>query len=195
MTSIETLTEKVRASYETENPERADWADWMFENHVAVVAKYGEELAKRFGADVEIVAGACLVHDIADTCMKRETEGHDAKSLELGQKILEEAGFPVEKIAVIMGDIVPNHSCRDGHLPTSLEGQVMATADSLAHFNTDFYDVAIERFTARGDSWEKICEWGLKKIERDFNIKIFFDEVREETRENYEKIKAKFNGK
>ena len=39
MNRIEILKQKVVDLYEAKNPERADWADWFYENHVFLVAE------------------------------------------------------------------------------------------------------------------------------------------------------------
>lgn len=193
MNRIELLSEKVQALYEAQYEGRDDWADWMYINHVRVVAQFGAELADRFGANKDIVVAACLVHDIGDTVTSRNNEGHEERSLEIASTLLTETGFTEDEKNIILGEILPNHSCREGQTMQSLEGKVMATADSLAHFNTDFYLVATRKFAERGETLEDTKNWALKKIEKDFHRKIFFDEVREEVRENYETIKKFFS--
>lgn len=76
--------------------------------------------------------------------------------------------------------------------PNFLEGKVMATADAVAHLTTNFYNQFLSRITGDGRSPEEIPDWVLEKIERDFIKKIFFDEVREEVRADYERVKQLF---
>ena len=38
MARLDDLTTLVRESYDAKNPTRADWSDWLAENHVFVVA-------------------------------------------------------------------------------------------------------------------------------------------------------------
>lgn len=68
----------------------------------------------------------------------------------------------------------------------------MTPSDSMAHLKTDFY-VFIIWALGRNASLIEIKEWSLQKIERDFNSKISFDEIREETRPDYEMLRNLFS--
>lgn len=83
------------------------------------------------------------------------------------------------------------HGCRDGQIPESLEGKVMATADSIAHLQTDFYIFATWT-KGKTNTLEEVKAWTLKKLERDFNDKILFAEIKAECREDYEGLKTLF---
>lgn len=65
----------------------------------------------------------------------------------------------------------------------------MATADAVVHLTSDFYTYALSALPDEGKTLEQIREWALPKIERDFHTKIFFDEIREEVYQDYEKAK------
>lgn len=192
MTRLEQLETTVKKLYAEKNPERADWADWLFDNHVFVVADYATELAKRYKANPELSRIAGLLHDIANACTKWENPENEMISLNIGRQLMAESGFNEDEIKLIIDDAVRYHSCHNGERPTSLEGKILATADAMAHFKTDFYLFAATQFA--GDmSLEKIKQWTLEKIDRDLNIKIFFEEIREEVRPDYELIKALFS--
>lgn len=62
----------------------------------------------------------------------------------------------------------------------------------VVHLSTDFYDHALEAMSKDGKSFGEIVSWALPKIERDFNDKIFFGEVRDKVRGDYERAKALF---
>ena len=94
-----------------------------------------------------------------------------------------------------MDDAIRFHSCHNGNVPQMPEGKVLATADALAHLKRDFYDHAIETFRADKASVEDMKKWVFSKLERDFNAKILFAEVKEETRPDYEKLKTFFSAK
>lgn len=191
MQRIEKLKEKIDTLYQTENSNRDEWANWLYKNHVFVVADNAKKFAERFGADVDLSVAAGMLHDVADAIMKRVDEGHKEKSFEIAREFLQESGFSENEIKIIVDDAILFHGCHGCHgdgVPTSLEGKVMATADAVAHISSDFYKYAIQYKRDRKD----LKEWGLKKIERDFYSKIFFDDVREEVREDYEKAKDLF---
>ena len=65
MTRIQKLEHAVTDLYAAHNPERTDWADWLGENHVLLVADNAAGLAQRFGASQELARAGALLHDIA----------------------------------------------------------------------------------------------------------------------------------
>jgi putative nucleotidyltransferase with HDIG domain len=192
MSKIQDLEQAVRQLYATKVPERDEWADWLADHHVFVVADNATELAKRFGANEELSRAAALLHDIADAKMSRFAENHEETSLQMARELMQQAGFSANDIELVVEDAVRYHSCRDGHIPSSLEGKILATADAMAHFQTDFYVY----FTwARGKSTplHEVKALVLKKLEKDFNNKILFDEVKEECSKDYKWLKTLFS--
>lgn len=187
---LQILEDKVWRIYEEKSSGRDDWADWLFANHVFVVADEAEELAERFNGDMELSRVAALLHDIADAQMKREEKGYEEKSLEIARELLTETDYEEEEIKIVVDDALRYHSCRNGETPSTKEGKVLATADALAHFKTNFYEFAKQKMIERGDSQQKINDWMKRKIEKDINQKISFDKIREEALPAYEKLKA-----
>lgn len=144
------------------------------------------ELSERFGAGNDLAEAAGMLHDCTDAVMSRFADGHEEKSLEIARKLLSESGFSAEEITIVVDDAIKNHSCRGENLPQTTEGKIMSTADAKAHLATDFYDflrTALEKRMTEEEIQAKLSE----KIDRDFNIKIFFPEIQEELREVYEK--------
>ena len=179
------LRELVRGLYEAKNVNRSDWADWMYQNHIFVVADYARELSDTLRAQKDIAVAAALLHDIADAVMKREDKNHGRKSLEIAKRFLQEAEFSKKEIEIITKDILPRHGCHNGECPKSLEGKIMATADALAHLKTDFYKFAKQEFLKSGVGLDKYYKWMLPKVKRDFEQKICFDKLRTEVGEKY----------
>lgn len=192
MNKLDTLKAKVATLYQTETPGRADFADWMYDQHVLHVAAQSREVAKTHGADPELAEVAGLLHDIADIKMKRSDDDHAEESLRIARQVMGECGYSEEQIKVVVDDAIRLHSCYDHVRPVTPEGQALATGDALAHLKTDFYLFAALNF-ARGMSLEEFKQWVLSKVERDFNDKICFDDVREATRADYEVIKNLFS--
>src|SRR3990167_2471970 len=193
MNKIQILENKVRELYENVNPNRAEWAEWLWENHVLVVADYATELAKRFDANNDLARAAALLHDIADTKIKRENKYHEVKSLQIAREIMNNSGFSDEDIGLVVDDAIRYHSCHNGEKPKSLEGKILSTADSLAHLKTDFYVYAVWARGKDGNNLKDVRDWVLKKIERDYNDKIQFDEVRNEVKPDFDRIKTLFS--
>lgn len=192
MGNIEQVRIKVQQLYGQKDPQRDEWADWLYENHVLVVANYARDLAAKYGADAQLSEAAALLHDIADIRMARANPQHEQTSLDIARQILTETGFSTDEISLVVDDAIRWHSCHDGHKPKSKEGLVLATADSLAHLKTDFYVYAAWAF-GRTRSLEELKDWVLQKIERDLYAKISFDEERESARPDYECMKLLFS--
>ena len=79
-------------------------------------------------------------------------------------------------------------SAHGGKIPSSLEGKILATADSRAHLTTNFYELATAALQGEKTP-DQIREWVSKKLDRDFLNKVLFDEIREEVRPDYERLK------
>jgi len=191
MGSLEQIEQRVKELYEAKDPGRADWADWLYDHHVSVVADKAAQLAKRFDANVELSRAAGLLHDVADVKMPRSAH-HEAESLKMARELLEQAGFTDAEIRLVVDDAIARHSCHGEVRPHSLEGKVLATADALAHLQTDFYLQAIW-FFADEMPLTDIKAWTLTKLERDFNNKILFEPVKAEARADYELLKQLFS--
>jgi putative nucleotidyltransferase with HDIG domain len=154
-----------------------------------VVTRSAKAIAERKGANVELSQVAALLHDIADYTMKRANPEHEAESLKIARELMEKHGYTKDEIALTVDDAIRYHSCHGSERPKSKEGLILATADSLAHLQTNFYVFATWEFGKSGRSLEDLTAWVLKKIERDLHNKISFDDIREEARPDYEYIK------
>ncbi len=192
MEKLKNLEQRVKDLYEEQNPNRAEWASWLADNHVFVVADYATELAKKYGANEELARAAALLHDIADVKMKRDDTTHEAESLRMARELMQDADYSEEDIKLVVDDAIRYHSCHGDERPASTEGKILATADSLAHLKTDFYVFATWAL-GRESTLEEIKEWVLKKIDRDLNNKILFDDVRKEVTPDYDLIKELFS--
>lgn len=193
MNRITQLEHLVNHLYEQRSPERADWADWLYENHVYVVADWAVKLAQKYGANEEYARAAAVLHDVADAVMSRFDDSHAAKSLELARQLLKESGFNGDEIAIIADDAVQYHSCHDGHVPSSLEGKVLAAADSYAHLTTNFYLYATWHMGTEGRPLEDVMSWARRKIYRDYHVKVCFDDARDELAPHYEMLKELYS--
>lgn len=188
------LEASVRDLYEQQLDTRANWADWLYENHVFVVGSYAQELCERFDGNPDIAVAASWLHDVADAEVDRFSRDHESRSLVIARDMLKRCGYDRASIDCIVGDILPRHSCEGGNVPQSLDGKIMATADALGHLATDFYVYAAWSMGREGRTLEFFKKWIAPKLERDFHEKILFDEVRSEIQPQYEALKAVFVG-
>jgi len=181
------LRKLVEKQYSQKHPDRDNWSDWLYNSHVLWVADRTNELCKQHEGNKDIAVAAALVHDIADSVMGRYCADHKERSLEIGRELCNEAGYDQGEIDVIIDDVCLKHSCRDGIVPESLEGRIMATADALFHFETDFYLYAFHH--RDNHTYEQRITWIREKLEKDFLKKLFFEESKRAARPIYEALR------
>lgn len=190
------LIEKVRMAvaelYGQHNPARAVWADWLYENHVLIVAKFAREVAERHGVDADTCEAAALLHDLGDAVTSRHDPAHGWVSLDRAEELLVAAGYDEITIRRLVDDALRYHSCHGDECPQSDEGKVLATADALAHFLTDFYPY-MQECVLKDRGVEAFRRWAAEKIERDYHIKIFYDDERARVKSAYEKYRQLFS--
>ena len=121
MTRIQTLEQAVSNLYAAHNPERSDWADWLGENHVFLVADNATELARQHGANEELARAAALLHDIADTTMSRSAATHEENSLAVGRDLMRQAGFSEDEIYLTVDDASASIAATTGIPPPALK--------------------------------------------------------------------------
>ena len=168
-----------------------NWRDWIYKNHVLVTANFATDLASKYKANVELSRVAALLHDITDVIMERKEENHFKESLLLAQKIMKQYQYSNNDIDLIVDDALRYHSCHGNEKPKSLEGKILATADSLAHLKTDFY-IYFTRAFKDEMSYESTKQKVLEKLDRDINKKIFFEEERSDAMKDYKALKSLF---
>jgi putative nucleotidyltransferase with HDIG domain len=191
MADIQKLEQLVRERYEKKDPNRDRWSDWMYANHVLDVAIYAEQLATRYGVSPDVCRAAALLHDIADAEMSRENPRCEEESLIIAEQLLKEANFNDSERADILNDALPFHSCHGDERPKTLVGKILSTADALSHLNSEFYGY-FNAALANERSNEEQRQYAGKRLARDFDKKIAFDEIRKEVRERYEYLIAMY---
>ena len=191
MKKIELLREAVQNLYKQSLPDRDEWADWLYDNHVLWVAKMSRKLAEKYDADADLAEAAALLHDIADAKMPRRNDAHEEVSLGIARELLTNCGFDQNEITLVVDDAARYHSCHNGEKPESKEGLVLATADAMAHLQTGFYIYAVRNMTTK--NLDEVTQWVLAKLERDYNKKIFFEDERKEVKPAYETLRTIFS--
>lgn len=192
MTRIEKLIIEVDKLYKAGNSNSDPWIFWGYPNHVLVVKNNTEKIAKKENANIEYCVAGALLHDIADVEMDRFDNGHEKRSLQLAHDLLRKTGFEQDEIDSIINDVIIPHPCNE-IMPTNLEGKILATADAMSHFQTDFYTFFCWQHWGREKSYDDFKKWVLVKIEKDFNKKIFFDYVKEKIEPDYLALKNIFS--
>jgi len=149
--------------------------------HIKPVIEYSKKMAEKYNADMEAVWLGAMMHDIARLT---DEEPHDEVGSEKAYTMLIERGFDKELAEKVKG-IILTHRCRK-YPPETLEQKIIASADAMAHFLPPFY-LWIAKYSSK--NFEGIVEGNLRKIERDYNEKIFFEDEKVMVEEQYKVLK------
>jgi HD superfamily phosphodiesterase len=168
-------------------------AFYLWKNHVQTVAKFAAELSDRFGGKKDLVVVGALLHDVADIWLEREDNAFEARTRGTIEEVLKEASFSFQETTFVMDEIIDPHSCHPDNLPSTLEGKVLATADALAHLTTTFYADARTVFFLTKKTDAEYLEWVKSKLYRDFNKKIFFEEIKKEISPRHQELIKQFS--
>jgi putative nucleotidyltransferase with HDIG domain len=165
---------------------------WMWPNHVVYVADFSKNLAQKYKANLDLSIAAALLHDIGDVYIYRFDQKHEQISNSKAQELLEKADFAPQEIKELVEVIIPAHSCHHKKPPT-LEGQILSTGDAMAHLLTDFYLQFCWKHTPQGKSYAKWIDWAQKKLDRDYKMKICFEDERQKVKDRYLGLKLIFD--
>jgi len=104
----------------------------FWNEHIKYVVDNAIILAKKCGADTEIVELGALLHDISLPYNYGLREEHHIYSAEIAEKLLKKYKYPEEKITRVK-KCVFNHRNRQKTPRTSIEEECVADADILSH--------------------------------------------------------------
>lgn len=166
------------------NSRTEEFYKWFWEIHVKQVIEFSKQMAVKYGADLEVVWLAAILHDIARL---EDDEPHDVVGSAKAYLILIEKGFD-SALAEKVRDAIKTHRCKR-FVPETLEQKIIATADAMAHFIPPFY-FWIGKYSNK--SFEEVLEKNSSKLERDFNEKIFFEDEKALVSAQYEILKGWF---
>jgi HD superfamily phosphodiesterase len=190
--TLKRIAQIAREYYEKPNPV-INWNEWVLHGHNEVVDYWVTELAKKYTFDVEAVRIAAHLHDISYAWTSKNDPTQEHQALKKAREILLSEGFEENRIKFIVDDIIAGHGMHDGQEPDLVEAKVLATADAMAHLTTDFYLVMDwNHYLFENKNSGDYRKWVLKKLERDFYNKIFFDDFREIAKPYYEALKTVF---
>jgi uncharacterized protein len=176
---IATLVES--ASRRSTNP----FGDGIWSHHTVHVVQYAQLLARRLGADEEIVTLAALLHDYAAICDKNLRAEHHLHGARLAEETLCSYAYPEERIAQVTHCIL-SHRASVSVPRDTLEAEVVASADAMAHF-TSVASLLHFAFAKRGLSVEEGSAWVLAKLARSWEK--LMPEAQELVRERYDAIR------
>ncbi len=133
MKTEKNIVEKVREFVEEEcKKPTSKYGYSPFKEHFAPVVDYSRRLAKKFGADLEIVEIAAWLHDIGSIMVSREN--HHITGSEIAERKLRELGYPQDKIEKVKICIYSHRgSQKIGR--NILEARILADADAMSCFD------------------------------------------------------------
>ncbi|MEI6499020.1 MAG: HD domain-containing protein [bacterium] len=155
---------------------------WRY--HIQSVVKIGRELAEKYGADVEIVEIAALLHDFARISEREWEKIHHIKGAEIAFELLNELNYPKDRIVRIQKCIL-THTKRDGDVNReSIEQRILADSDAFSHIrnftNLLFYTYNIAKMDVDEgrlwvlneveEYWGKISTQSKIYIEEDYRV-------------------------
>ena len=160
----------------------------FWNDHIKYVVKNAVELAKKYGADVEIVELGALLHDIAMPSEIGPREEHNVYGVKIADELLSKLNYPQDRKERVKECVLRHRGSKD--LPRkTIEEQCVADSDVMAHFDCipSLFQLAFGK-NEMGLSIEEGTEFVKKKLERDYNK--LSSNTREILKEKYEKIKS-----
>jgi putative nucleotidyltransferase with HDIG domain len=161
--------------------ETKEFFNTFWDIHIKPVIEYSKQMAKKYNADVDAVWLGATLHDIARLT---DEEPHDEIGSEKAYQMLIEKGFDKELAEKVKG-IILTHRCRK-YPPETTEQKIVASADAMAHFLPPFY-LWIGKYSSK--NFAEIVAGNMRKIEKDYNEKIFFEDEKKMVEEQYKILK------
>lgn len=110
----------------------------LYDNHLILVAHYGLKLAIETGADTEIVELAAYLHDFPVVMDKSQFGQHEAKGVEIADKLLKQFNYPADKLERVKRCIL-NHTSLAKAREASPEEACLANAEVMSQIEKPDY--------------------------------------------------------
>ena len=136
-------------------------------HHMLPVVKYAKLMAKKIGANEEIVEIAALLHDYASVKDYKLYEDHHIHGAKLAEEILKNLNYPPEKIEIVKQCIL-SHRGSKPRQKLALEELCVADADAMAHFDS-ISSLFYLAFFSHKMSIDEADDWLAKKLERSWS--------------------------
>lgn len=103
-----------------------------YHTHIVPMVKYSKQLAKKIGADEEIVELAAWLHDIGS--LKGDYENHHISGAKYAEDFLKRLNYPRDNIEKIKHCIIAHRGSVKIKRET-IEAECIASADGMSHFD------------------------------------------------------------
>lgn len=178
------LTNKIRAGVIKEAESTKKIESWFLPFHLLEVERFANELCdNHLEADREIVVLSVWFHDIGR--LRGIDDKHDIFGAEEAKKILSQEGYSNEKINRVY-EACYSHRC-DEVKPKDIEAKILASADAMSHFTHGFY-LRLFPYLGKEKTFEEVRDYIKKKLLRDYNDKIAFEEAKKNVKDKYEAL-------
>ena len=158
----------------------------FWNEHIKYVVKNAVELAKKYGADIEIVELGALLHDIAMPSEIGPREEHNVYGAKIADELLTKLNYPDDRKERVKECVLRHRGSKD--LPrNTIEEECVADADVIAHF--DCIPALFHLAFGKNDKDLSIAEgteFVKRKLERDYNK--LSSHTREILKDRYENI-------
>jgi putative nucleotidyltransferase with HDIG domain len=138
----------------------------LWEHHIVHVIDFARQMAKKTGADDEIVEIAAILHDYASAKDYKLFSRHNVHGARLAREILKEYNYPPDRIEQV-AHVILSHSGAENRQVKRLtkEDQCVADADAMAHFASTPSLFYLAFFSHKMDINEA-TEWLMAKLDR-----------------------------
>lgn len=170
---ITTLVRQKSDEYQANDPGQYDF----WNGHPKYVYHEAIELAKRYGADLEVVQLGALLHDIALLEKVGTKADHHENGKMLAEQILRKCNYPEDEMQRVLGCVLHHRSSKNAE---NIEELCVADADILAHFDNIpmLFDAAYNLHKMVG--LENVREFMRETFTKDF------DDLSERTKAEFE---------
>ena len=138
-----------------------------WDHHIKIVYDLAKKYANEYGADLEIVALAALLHDVASVTDVNFTEEHHIIGADIAEELLLKENYPIERIELIKKCIL-NHRGSRLMEKNSPEEICIADSDAMAHFYS-IPSLLSMVYREKGLSIDEGSKFVLEKLDRSYN--------------------------
>lgn len=165
MQNIVSKVKEILLEYSKKSFEQDGYDFWN--NHIKYVFQNARDLAIKRDADIEVCELAALFHDMAMVANFGPRDEHEQYGAQMANSVLTELGYPKEKIDLIEKCVL-NHRGSGGKIRDSIEEQIIADADVMAHFDNipSLFSLAYNKMNLSIKDGEEFVK---NKLVRDYN--------------------------
>lgn len=107
----------------------------IYLEHIRYVYDYVIRISKDYDVDLEVLEISALLHDISMTDSSLDRANHNVYGGVIAEELLMKNNYPEDKIEFVKKCIL-NHSSSRASYRTTLEEEILVTADGLSHFDS-----------------------------------------------------------